>query len=428
MNCNHQSGNLKSGGFFGNTTPFELAMEFNTPLYVYNEAVLRTRCREMKGLLRYSNFKVSYSAKANSNPALLAIIRQEGMEADAMSPGEIYLLTAAGFLPEEIFYISNNVSAVEMRFAVEREILVSVDSLSQLEQFGRINPGGRVAVRMNPGVGLGHHQKVVTGGKNTKFGISPELVGDLKKIITQYDLKLAGINQHLGSLFTDGEVFLHGVRLLLETAALFPDLEFIDLGGGFGIPYHKKEGQTRLDLVRLGESLDEIIKEWNRRYGKEIVFKIEPGRYLVAECGVLLGTVHALKENYGTVYAGTDLGCNVLLRPAMYDAYHELEVYTRRRFDDPAPKMVTVVGNICETGDILAKDRQLPPLKEGDLIGVLDAGAYGYSMSSNYNCRLRPAEVLIRENGDPVLIRRRDTLEDLTRNYLSSLELSPKVF
>ncbi len=408
----------EQGNFYGNATPFELAEEFGTPLYVYNESILRARCREMKGLLNYPHFKVSYSAKANSNPVLLSIIRQEGMEADAMSPGEICLLSAAGFQPDEILYIGNNVAAEEMKFAIDRGIPVSIDSISQLEQYGRINSGGRVAVRFNSGTGVGHHEKVITAGKNAKFGISPDLIEDVKKITSRYGLRLIGINQHLGSLFLDFEAFLKGVQALLEIATLFPHLEFIDLGGGFGIPYHKNEGQSRLDLIKLGQSLDAIIGRWNRDYGKEPVFKIEPGRYLVAECGILLGAVHALKESYGITYVGTDLGFNVLMRPMLYDAYHELEVYSKIMTDNHQKKTVTVAGNICENGDIIAKDRELPVVKEGDFIGVMDAGAYGYSMSSNYNGRLRPAEVLIREDGEPVLIRRRDTLEDLMRNQV----------
>lgn len=406
--------------FYGNTSPFTLVKEYGSPLYVYNEAILRARCREMVELVSYPHFKVNYSIKANSNLELLKIIRREGLAADAMSPGEIHVLLAAGFEPGDIFYVGNNVSETEMGFALERGITVSVDSLSQLMQLGMLSPGSRVAVRFNPGVGVGHHQKVVTGGKNTKFGIYPALIDEVKRITAKYRLQVVGINQHIGSLFLEGDVYLEGVKALLAIARQFEGLEFVDIGGGFGIPYYKQTGQDRLALTELGDSLSELFGRWSKDYGREIEFRIEPGRYVVAECGVVLGTVYTLKENYGTTYVGTDLGMNVLIRPAMYDAYHDLEVY-RQSHSAPTQedlKRVTVVGNICETGDIIAKDRELPAIDEGDIVGVMDAGAYGYSMSSNYNNRLRPAEVLIREDGSPVLIRRRDVLDDLLRNFL----------
>jgi len=403
--------------FYGSTSPRELLKEYGSPLYVYNEKILRQRCREMANLVTYPNFKANFSIKANSNLELLKIVHSEGLYADAMSPGEIYVLLKAGFSPEEIFYVSNNVSEEEMKFAIERGIITSVDSLSQLRQFGRLNPGGKVAIRFNPGIGAGHHEKVVTGGKKTKFGVNPEYIDEVKSILKEYSLKLAGVNQHIGSLFMEPELYIESTKYILDIAEQFEDLDFIDFGGGFGIPYRKQEGQQRLDLAYLGEKLDDIMNKWADKYGKKVFFKTEPGRYIVAECGVILGTVYSVKQNSGICFAGTDIGFNVLIRPAMYDSHHDIEVYKDALTTDEEYKPITVVGNICESGDIIAKDRLLPQLEEGDIIGVMDAGAYGYSMSSNYNNRLRPAEVLIRENGTAVLIRRRDTLEDLLRNY-----------
>lgn len=405
--------------FYGNQTPKELVERFESPLYVYNEGILRERCREMARLIDLANFKADYSIKANSNLALLKIVHEEGLHADAMSPGEIHLLEAAGFLSHEIFYVGNNVSDDEMRFAIERGIAVSVDSLAQLERFGVINPGGEVAVRFNPGIGAGHHAKVMTAGKKTKFGVAPYDLDEVQRITRRYDLKIIGINQHIGSLFLEGDVYLQATQALLAIAENFDGLEFVDLGGGFGVPYRKQEGQARLDLVKLGKELTELLTGWTNKYGREIRFKIEPGRYLSAECGVLLGTVHAIKQLYDHTYIGTDLGFNALMRPVLYNAYHEIEAYRDGKLIGTGErKTVQVVGNICETGDIMASDRSLPYLMEGDLLGVMDAGAYGYAMSSNYNCRLRPAEVLVRMNGEAELIRRRDTFEDLMRNFI----------
>lgn len=404
---------MKDINFFEGASPFELIQQYGSPLYVYNERVFRTRCREMAHLVTYPNFKVNYSVKANSNLTLLKIAHDEGLCADAMSPGEIYIERQAGFAPDEIFYISNNVSTEEMAYAVQQGIIVSVDSVSQLERFGQNFPGSPVCIRVNSGVGAGHSEKVVTGGKKTKFAIYPALFDQVREITTKYHLHLVGLNQHIGSFFLEEEPYLEGVRSLLKIAHTFPDLEFIDLGGGFGMPYEKQ--QNRLNLTSLGSKLDTLLYDFARTYGREVLFKIEPGRYLAAECGVLLGTVHAIKENYGHLYCGTDVGFNVLVRPMMYDSYHEIEILSKEPSTDQRP--ITVVGNICESGDILAKDRLLPAMRENDLICIHDAGAYGYSMASNYNNRLRPAEVLIAENGTPRLVRRRDTLEDLMRGF-----------
>lgn len=406
-------------GFYAGTSPQELIRQYGSPLYVYNENILRERCREMRKFLSNVPFQVNYSIKANSNLELLKIVREEGLWVDAMSPGEIYVLLAAGFQAEQILYISNNVSEEEMKYAIDRNITVSVDSISQLIQFGRIHHGGKVALRFNGGIGAGHHEKVVTAGNKTKFGIQAESIPEVKKILQQYELNLIGINQHIGSLFMEGEVYYEGVKALLTIAEQFENLEFIDLGGGFGIPYHKQEGQPRLELKSFGRKLSILLKEWRDRTQSSVIFKIEPGRYIVAECGVLLGTVHGVKKNGEYKFVGTDLGMNVLARPVLYESYHEIEVYKKsgEQASEDLEK-VTVVGNICESGDIMAKDRWLPEISEGDFLGIMDAGAYGYAMSSNYNNRLRPAEVLIKEDGSTELIRKRETLEDLMRNYV----------
>lgn len=403
--------------FYGEKTPQQLVKEYGSPLYVYNERIFRSRCRYMKNLIKYKNFKVQFSAKANSNLTLLKIAREEGLNVDAMSPGEIYLELQAGFKPEQIFFVCNNVSAEEMQFAIDNKVTVSVDSLSQLEMFGKINRGGRVSVRFNGGIGAGHSEKVVTAGKNTKFGVDAELIPEVKDILKKYELKLIGINQHIGSLFMEPTPYVESVKSLLKIAESFEDLEFIDMGGGFGIPYHKQMGEERLNLKALGEALDEIIEAWTKEYGKQITIKMEPGRYIPAESSVLLGTVHAVKYNHHRKYVGTDIGFNVLARPVMYNSHHDVEVYRKHTGTEVKNEAVTLVGNICESGDIIGKNRELPELFEGDIIGILDAGSYGYAMSSNYNSRLRPAEVLIKEDGKEIVIRRRDTLEDLMRNF-----------
>lgn len=409
--------------FYNGNDPIELAEKYGTPLYVYNEKILREKCRDLKNMVTYPKFVVDYSAKANSNIAFLQIVKSEGLEVDAMSPGEIYAERLAGFEPHEIFYICNNVSEEEMLYAIKEGVITSVDSVSQLEQYGRLNPGGDVAIRFNPGIGAGHHEKVVTGGKKTKFAVDPAFIPEVKEILKKYNLNLIGINQHIGSLFMDGESFVNSISSLFQIAEQFEGLKFIDMGGGFGIPYKKEFDEKPLDIKDLGEKIDKALFDYAEKTGKMPTFRIEPGRYISAECSVILGKVHAVKTSYGKKYIGTDVGFNVLARPIMYDSYHGVEIYRKDSTPSTKTEKVTVVGNICESGDKLAVDRSLPEIFEGDIIGVLDAGAYGHTMSSNYNNRLRPAEVLIRENGEVVLIRERDTLEDIVKRQIPLTEV-----
>ncbi|MBR5766410.1 MAG: diaminopimelate decarboxylase, partial [Lachnospiraceae bacterium] len=290
----------------------------------------------------------------------------------------------------------------------------------QIRMFGTINRGGRCAVRINPGVGAGHHEKVVTAGKKTKFAIAEADIDEIFKIADEYDLKIVGINQHVGSQFMDPSPFLAAVDNLLRIAMRFKDLEFIDFGGGYGIPYHKLDDEKEYDMEAFSKEFTAKLDDFVLRYGSVPLFKSEPGRYCVAEGGVILGRVHSIKENSGIKYVGTDVGMNVLVRPSMYDSWHDIEIIRDGKVvgrDNAEYEKVTVCGNICESGDVLCKDRELPKVKDNDLICVLDAGAYGYSMCSSYNTRLRPAEVMVCSDGSIKLIRRRETFEDMFAFY-----------
>lgn len=403
--------------FWGKSNPKELIEKYGSPLYVYNEEVLRKHCRELKSFCPYENFVIDYSMKANFNPTMLKIAREEGLEVDAMSVGEMKIAEMAGYKPEEIFFVCNNVDAGEMQYAIDRGIRVSVDSLSQLDLFGRLAPGSKVAIRVNPGIGTGHNAKVVTAGKETKFGITLDNLDEIKVIAAKHNLTIAGINQHIGSLFLDSEKYLSSVDILFDFCKSFKELDFIDLGGGFGIPYQK--GVDRLDLEDLGKKIMLAIEKFNEEYGRKIQFRVEPGRYVPVETSCLLGTVMAIKNNYGRTYVGTDIGFNVLIRPVLYDSYHEVELYRDGKLvEETNGNVSTIVGNICESGDILAKDREFPAATEGDIVCVRDTGAYGHVMSSNYNGRLRPAEVMITADGEAKIIRKRDTFEQLVENYV----------
>jgi len=443
--------------FYQGHDPAALIAAYGSPLYVYNESIFRRRCRDMVNLTTYPQFRVNYAIKANTNLSLLRIAREEGLKADISSPGEAVAAMAAGFTAKDLFFIANNISPCEMTFAIQRGIILSVDSISQLETYGRLNPGGEIALRFNGGVGGGHHESVITGGDNTKFGIRAAHIPEVKALLAKYELRLVGINQHSGSQNPE-DLYLSGVEELLTIARHFKGLEFIDFGGGFSIPYNKQNGEAATDLAYLGQALTTQMENFAAEYGKPLTYMIEPGRYICAESGVLLGTVHAIKQNGETKFAGTDLGFNVLARTTLYDAHHDIEVYrpegaalsplTKVSKPEISPltivskpeakpssivskppvssivaatahlELINIVGNQCESGDYIAKARPLPPIREGDILGVLDAGAYGYSMSSQYNHRQRPAEVLILESGDIKLIRRRDTYEDMLFNML----------
>lgn len=413
-----QSYFTESVNFFAGLSPVELIEKYGSPLYVYNEEILRDRCKSLKNLIKYPKFKVNYSIKANSNFTILKILKEEGLNADAVSPGEIQLLLEAGYSSDQILFISGNISKSEMEYAISKSILISADSISQLELFGYLNPGGNVCIRLNPGIGTGHHKKVVTGGKNTKFGIDMDLIPEIKQIASNYNLKIIGVNHHIGSLFMEPELYLKSAESLLNAAEQFSEIELVDFGGGFGIPYKKQEGQSYLNLISLGESLDELLDKWTKKTSLFPTILIEPGRFIVAESGIVLGSVTTLKQNSDRKFIGTDIGFNVLARPVMYGSHHDIELYRKGTLLKNLESFkYTVVGNICESGDIIAEYRDLPSPQEGDLIGIMDAGAYGYSMASNYNCRLRPAEVLICSDGTDKHIRKRDTFNDLMSGF-----------
>lgn len=407
---------IKTSEFFKGNDPEEIVKEHQTPLYVYNEEIIRKHMHAVANVITKYPYTANYSVKANTNIHILKLALEEGNNCDAMSVGEIKMLEAAGFPVERIFFVPNNVSEKELQYAIEKGIMTSLDSLAQLELYGTLNPGGKCAVRINPGVGAGHHEKVVTAGKKTKFGIAEEDIDQLLAIAEKYQLTIAGINQHIGSLFMDPEPYLKAVSNLLRIAKRFENLEFIDFGGGYGIPYHKLDGEAEYDMESFKQQLEPILDAFVEEYGSTPLFKSEPGRYCVAEGSVILGRVHAVKQNAGKKYAGTDIGMNVLVRPSMYDSWHDIEVI---RNGEVLPRTdmeeITVAGNICESGDLLAKDRMLPVMERGDLVCVLDTGAYGYSMCSSYNSRPRPAEVMICKDGSVKQIRRRETFEDLIR-------------
>lgn len=396
-----------------------LAEEFGTPLYVYDEQIIRSQFRLLHGAFPDPRPDIHYAMKANSNPAILRILQEEGAWIDAVSAGEVRLARSAGFPAERILFTGNNTSVEEIEVCLKQGVNVNLGSLSVLERTASRNPGGKVSIRVNPGVGAGHHAHCITGGPDSKFGIWYEKLEEALELATRHNVRLIGVHSHIGTGIYTAEPMLEAMELLLRCASRLPDLEFIDFGGGFGIPY--RPDQPTLHHEELGAEMQRRFQAFCKSYGRPLTMKIEPGRFLVAPAGTLLVRVTDLNETPQHCFVGVDSGFNHLVRPTMYGSYHHIVNASRPQAPE---KAVTVVGNICESGDIFSRspqgiDRPIPAPELGDCLGIRDAGAYGMSMSSQYNTRARPAEVLVRD-GSARLIRRRETFEDLTATFCST--------
>lgn len=400
----------------------ELINKYGSPLYVYDEDILKDRCKRMiefkedlendlNGIL----VNLHYSIKANSNPSLLKIIKESCLCVDSMSPFELDICKKSGFNNNEILYVCNNVTKEEIKFIHDNNILVCLDSISQVISWGELFPNTNIMVRINPGVtGVGHSDKVVTAGKDTKFGITKENINLLLEEVTKYNLNIIGIHQHLGSLFLNDKIdeYIDGVKAGLKIVEeYFPNISIVDLGGGFGVPY--KEDEKDLDLLEVSRKLKEVLIPFINKMPSIKELKFEPGRFIPCESGIIAGTVTATKYENDTYWIGTDIGMNELVRPSVYGAYHKIETLT----DNNKEVTSNICGNICESGDMLGKDRKVLFPNVDDIILVYNAGAYGYSMASNYTGRCRPAEVLISNNEDK-LIRNRETIEDIENNII----------
>lgn len=391
--------------YLGGVPAEELAQRYGTPLYVYECEAIARRYADLIEHIPYRPLRIHYACKANSNPEILRFIRGLGAGAETVSPGEIRLAREAGFEPEEILFTCSNIGRAELQFVLEQGVTVHLDSLTQLRHCGELAPGKRVSLRINQGIGAGHHRHVITGGPESKFGIPVEQLPEALALARHYGLRVVGLHQHIGSNVLDEGVLLEAMEAQLRTAATIPGLEFIDLGGGLGIPYRPEE--TPLAIERLGRAMAERFVQFCLAYGHTLELILEPGRYLVAESGTLLATVTDIKRTPERTFVGIDTGFNHLLRPALYGAYHEIVNASRVEGEK---EVACVAGNICESGDLFAHDRLLPRFREGDILAILKVGAYGYAMSSNYNARPRPAEVLV-EGNQVRLIREREPWE-----------------
>lgn len=402
--------------YFDGVSALELAEAFDTPLYVISENRVRDNYQRLRNALtsNFEKIRVYYAAKANSNLSVLKILETEGAYLDAVSPGEVFMALTTGFPAERILFTGTSVRNDELKFLADSNITVNVDSLSQLDKLLKVRVPEVLSVRVNPEIGAGHHDHCITAGKNTKFGLWENDAANAYKTAKEAGVKRFGIHMHVGSGVLEVEPFVLALDKLLGVAKRVHDevgvsFEFVDMGGGLGVPYRPED--KPLDLSFFSEKMLSLFKRRVDEYRLgEPFFCVEPGRYLVCDASILLTRVNTVKTTPFKKFIGVDAGFNTLVRPTMYGSYHH--VLVANNLDAPEEETYDVAGPICESGDLLAKDRHLPKVEEGHLLAVLNAGAYGYAMSSQYNARPRAAEVLVK-NGKCAPIRERETLDDL---------------
>jgi diaminopimelate decarboxylase len=402
-----------------------LTEKFDTPLYVISERRIRENYKRLNQALNrnYEKVKLFYAAKANSNLAILKILETEGANIDAVSPGEVFMALTSGFTPDRMLFTGTNVRDDELKFISDSSVTVNVDSPSQLNRLLKIQVPKVLSVRVNPEFGAGHHNHVITAGKQSKFGLWETDALNAYAIAKKAGVERFGIHMHIGSGILETKPYLAALDKLLNIAKRAHEqsgveFEFVDVGGGIGIPYEPED--KPLDLTVFSDKVLALFKTKTKQFGLgEPFFCMEPGRYLVADACVLLTAVNTVKTTPFRKFIGVDAGFNTLVRPAMYGSYHPILVANKLVAVDE--QKVDVAGPICESGDLLAKDRRMPKIEEGDLLAVLNAGAYGFSMSSEYNARPRAAEVLVKE-GSYKLVREREQLDDLMSSQQHTAE------
>jgi len=410
-----RKGNLYFDGF----SVKELADKYDTPLYLMSEKRIRDNYDRLYGAFvnNYKYVRIYYAAKANTNLNVLKILHSQGAYLDTVSPGEVFLALSAGYTPDRIMFTGTSVRNDELKMLADANITINIDSQSEMDRLLKISVPQILSVRVNPEVGAGHHDHCITAGPESKFGLWEEEVIQAYAIAQRARVGRFGIHMHIGSGVLEPEPYIAAVEKLLSIAKRVKkevgiNFEFIDIGGGLGVPY--KPEDTELDVAAFSSKVVNLFKNKVKDYGlgKPFLF-VEPGRYLVCDSTILLTRVNTLKVTPAHKYVGVDAGFNTLIRPTIYGSYHPILV--ANKLNEPEKETYSIAGPICESGDLLAKDRQLPEIQEGDLLAVLNAGAYGYSMSSQYNSRPRAAEVMIRA-GKPVIVREREQLKDLMTN------------
>ena len=388
----------------------EIANEYGTPLYVYNADKIAAQYKRLTTAFHSDKVRFFYACKSLTNINILKVLKAEGCNIDCSSINEVKLALYAGFEPQNILYTSNGIAFTEIEEVQSLGVIINIDSLSNLEKFGKKYGGSYpVGVRLRPNIMAGGNLKISTGHDKSKFGIPVDQLDELVNVVAQNQIQITNLHIHTGSDIKDPDVFVKGIEVLFDIIPHFPHLKSIDLGGGFKVAY--KEDDPFINVEELAEKVLHTFE--SNELTKDLQIWFEPGKFLVSESGYFITQVNVLKETSATTFAGVNSGFNHLIRPMFYDAYHRIQNLT-----NPNGEVAeyTITGNICET-DTFAWSRPLPEVREGDLLVFYNAGAYGFEMSSNYNSRFKPAEVLV-ENGQPRLIRRRDVFEDLLKNQV----------
>ncbi|MDF1694874.1 MAG: diaminopimelate decarboxylase [Saprospiraceae bacterium] len=397
--------------FSGGIDALSIVEKYGCPLYVYDTSIIGRQYKKLIDAFKVKQLKINYACKALTNINVLRYIKSLGAGLDTVSIQEVRLGLMAGFTPEDIIYTPNCVSLEEIKEALDLNVRINIDNLSILEQFGTAFPDKPICIRINPHILAGGNSKISTGHIDSKFGISFHQMPHVLRIVETTGIKVTGLHMHTGSDILDSEVFLQGAEVLFNIAESFPDLEDIDFGSGFKVDY-KNDG-IETDVEDLGERISKRFKEFCTTYGRELTLMFEPGKYLVSEAGIFLVKVNVIKQTTSTVFAGVDSGLNHLIRPMLYNAYHKIENISKT---SGRTRIYTIVGYICET-DTFGVNRKLNEVHEGDILAFHNAGAYCFMMSSNYNSRFRPAEVLIHEGKD-YLIRNHENMDDILKNQI----------
>ncbi|MBU2920925.1 diaminopimelate decarboxylase [Winogradskyella psychrotolerans] len=394
------------------STLLQIAKDFGSPVYVYDAEKIESQYKRLtKAFSKVKQLKLNYAVKALSNISVLKLFNKLGSGIDTVSIQELRLGLKAGFKPEDIIFTPNGVSLEEIEEAAKLGVQINIDNLSILEQFGTKHPKIPVCIRINPHVMAGGNTNISVGHIDSKFGISIHQIPLLLRIVENTKMNINGIHMHTGSDILDIDVFLYASEILFETAKNFKTLEFIDFGSGFKVPY--KKGDIETNIEELGDKLSKRFNEFCKAYGKDLTLAFEPGKFLVSEAGVFLAKVNVVKQTTSTVFAQIDSGFNHLIRPMLYGSQHDILNISNPKGRE---RFYSVVGYICET-DTFANNRRISEINEGDILCFKNAGAYCYSMASNYNSRYRPAEVLLYK-GKAQLIRKREVFEDILHNQI----------
>jgi len=391
----------------GGVDVLDITARYNAPVYVYDAATMKRQYARMTSAFgKAKRLRINYACKALTNINVLRFFRDLGAGVDTVSIQEVELALMAGYDPHDVLFTPNCVSLDEISEAVVKGVRINIDNIEILEQFGDRHPGVPVCIRLNPHIMAGGNSNISVGHIDSKFGISIHQVPHVLKVVKALGLKIEGLHMHTGSDIYDSEVFMRAVEILLNAAGDFPDLDYLDFGSGFKVPY--KEGGIATDIEDLGEKLSARFNEFCGEYGRDLELMFEPGKFLVSESGYFLVRTNVVKTTTASVFAGVDSGLNHLIRPMFYDSYHQI---TNISNAGGKTRIYNVVGYICET-DTFGVNRRLSEVREGDILAMANAGAYSFMMASNYNSRFRPAEVLVLD-GEAHLIRRRETMEDL---------------